>query len=196
MTSRSISRPSILLYQSSFHTLQKLQPDIEKNKSEGKKWRGDREGVGHCQNNHLSNLATRRVSYGAISGGLHPKFQAQWENVKLFWNNIEFENVEISTRLLEKKLDKIEEKLIDTIFFNKKKQQLQVTINASNQINVIQNRSVNMARNVDMIRRSIRRHQKGVKQEVRVSIPDYNEETNEASNSDASIPELSSQEIN
>ncbi|CAG8654417.1 9548_t:CDS:2, partial [Ambispora gerdemannii] len=100
--------------------------------------------------------------------------QAQWEDVKLFWNKIEFEKAEINTQLLEKKLDKIETK-----------QQLQATKNASNQINVIQNRFINKSKkrehDLQVDKETSKRHQT---RSGRVTIPDYNEETDEASSSD------------
>ncbi|CAG8593445.1 9041_t:CDS:2 [Ambispora leptoticha] len=106
--------------------------------------------------------------------------QAQWEDVKLFWNKIEFEKAEINTQLLR---------------YLQTKQQLQATKNASNQINVIQNRFINKSKkrehDLQVDKETSKKHQT---RSGRVTIPDYNEETDEASSSDVSIPELSSQE--
>ncbi|CAG8515467.1 3388_t:CDS:2, partial [Acaulospora colombiana] len=110
--------------------------------------------------------------------------QAQWEYVKSFWNKVELEQIEENTKLSEKKLDKIEAG-----------QQVQATENASNQINVIQNRFINRSKKrghglqVDEETSKRRQTRSG-----RVTIPDYHEETDEASSSDVSTPEFSSQE--
>ncbi|CAG8593136.1 1140_t:CDS:10 [Diversispora eburnea] len=86
----------------------------------------------------VSHVAITNRKWGKVASALSKdeiSKQAQWESVKSFWNKVELEQIEENTKLSEKKLDQIETR-----------QQVQATENASNQINVIQNRFINRSK--------------------------------------------------
>ncbi|CAI2171371.1 9613_t:CDS:2 [Funneliformis geosporum] len=97
MTSYLTSRSSILLYQNLLHTVQE------------EKWGK----VASAFN------VSKEMSFACCFS-----LQAQWEDVKLFWNKVGFEKIEKSTQFLEKEVDLVEAE-----------QQVQATKNASHQMN-------------------------------------------------------------